>query len=429
MRYLKYILFLTSLAAFIGCKNKRFDTRFTHSTSSTNPYDIKFFYEQIADSSNTKVVIENQNIWVNDVIEAADIFYDTTEEDSDFEDSTSYVVNDSMQTYMVVSKYFDPYSTEIHELKNFVAEGNLAFISSFNIGQELRDSLLFFVQHEYNEEYFPPMLVEDSLTIHWIGDSAVQNFTYPGHIALSPSLDSATLFSDIQSIRVSSFDTLLLEENGEPILLKLHIGKGNLYLCSNPLILSNYFLLHKDNYELVNILYKELELGKRTLIWDNFYNRKLNTTSPSDNTSTIWTLINQYKGLKYAFYTILISVLLYFLMYSRRITQEIPIIPKRQNVSLSFVKTLAGVYWKRSDDTAIAQKLFHQFYEFCYLNYQLNAKDFDELSIEKVAKKMGKSPDVLRQVIEALKDYNSSKTITKGQLNKYYQYLSLFYKS
>lgn len=421
-----FFLLVTSL---YSCNNKRFNTRFTHSITSTNPYDIKFFFEQITDSSQAGYLVAEENWWILSEEEVDDDFISESTISETNDDSNFYEDNDdSSWTYFAVSKYFEPTSQEINELKNFVASGNLAFISSFNLGETLKDSLLFFVENEFHFNTFPPFLVPDSIKVNWLGDSLSQRFVYPGHRAIRPSLDSATLFSDTLGYRVTSFDTLMTEDNDVPTILRIRIGKGRLYLCSNPLVLSNYFLLHKQNYELINLLHKELELDQRSLVWDNYYN-KLGKKYSGESKSEVWKIINQYPGLKLAFYTLLIGSLIYFLMYARRIVQTVPILPKNQNNSLAFVNSLAGVYWKRKDDAAIAQKLFHQFYEYLYLQHQINAAEVSEANIEKIAGKTGKSADALRHILTALNDYNRSKTISKEQLNRYYKYLSIFYKS
>ncbi|SOE21149.1 hypothetical protein SAMN06298216_1622 [Spirosomataceae bacterium TFI 002] len=427
------------LVAIIGsvvlsCKSK-FNKSFSLSINSTNPYDIKFFYDQLTKDSTQNFYFMESSWYFDQSLDGEyrgedDIEYEVDSlmlpvDSSHFSDVTT----NERETYVVVSRYFEPEGKEIQAIKDYVAQGNIAFVSSFFIGTEFKDSLLYFVDNDFARSSFPPFLMPDTLRVNWLGDSTVTPFLYPGHVPIVPALDSATLFSDTKGYRVSSFDTLMLDDRKLPIILRLNVGKGRLYLCSNPIVLSNYFLLHKENYRLANLLYEELELANRNLLWDKYYNSLSKKRNEADSESQLWKIINQYPGFKWAFYTLLVGALLYFMMYSRRIVQEVPILPKNKNNAKAYIRTLAGVYWQRGDDNSIAHKLFHQFYEYLYMQHQINASEVKEENIDRICSKIGKSPEAFRNVLNALQDYNGSKKINKEQLNRYYKYLSIFYQS
>lgn len=396
----KLVFLLLGLCFLLACDQQRFDKRFTLSTKSTKPYDIKFIYDQIEKQAGELSINKE-----------------------DFELNPLFDNSQGLDAYVAVTRHFYPHEYDISLLKSFVAQGNVAFIASFDISDTFKDSLLYFV--EDNElSYFPPDLYEDSLQVNWFKDSSSVVFKYPGHFTYTDRLDSAYILKDNL---VVSFDTLITTDSDLPVVLRLNCGLGKIYLCDNPLILSNYFLLHKDNFELINLLSRELGLDYRSVIWDDFYKNKLDDNE--DDRSPVWEIISKYPALLWAFGIVLFGGLLYILMYARRDVQQVTFIKKEPSKPLAFSEALAGVYWSRKDHNSIAKKLFQQFFEYLYLQHHVSAEEVKKGNLTYISTKIGKPKEQLEAILQELVDYNHSHDITEVQLERYYFTITKFYNS
>ncbi len=378
---------------------KIFDKQFSVSPTSYKPYDIKFFHDQIEKKASRG--------------------FSTNEE----------ALNDNMMTddeadnlLMVVSPYFLPSEQEIVALKNYVSSGNYAFVSAFSISSNFLDSLFYMPRSYVFSNNFPPYLQANSLTISWLPIKTRTQYNYLGHSPVLMPLDSITLYNNSQ---VTAIDTLIWDKQNGIQLLELTCGKGKLFLSHNPIILSNYFLLHKDNYRLFNQIAQRIELADRYVVWDNHYRNVVRQGAGAQvGESKFMEIMHKYPPLTWAFYTFLAAILLFILSNFRRTQAAVAVVPAHKNQSLAFVNVISELYWQKQNYKAIADKIIAHFYEYMSVQYRINIKDFRAENAEKIAQKTGKDILSIKQLIDLINAIESREKIEKQDLYNLYKGLN-----
>ena len=398
-----FLLLLAGLAYILTRKtqpviNREFDRKMRFSTNTYRPYDIRFFAEQV--KKNAKKGYE-----IN------------TEKPDDYNKK----LDDSEKLMIISSPHFLPNDEETWRILDFVDAGNLVFISSLNISPVFLDSLLVPEQASSFYNNYPPTPYDtDSLSIIWNkskNDSSQAIFTYPGHDFNS--------YSSYVLDKSEMVEWLSKTNTGELALGRVSYGDGYIYFLEKPITLTNYFLLHKQNYRYFNRLWEQLEGDKRMVIWDEFYLRhtiqRPNAEFEKPGESYFWQVISKHSPLKWAILTFLLGIGLYILIHFRRLQVPIRIIPENKNTSFGFVEALSSLYWKQQDHKLIADKIVVQFHEYLHSQYRIFAKDLNRENAGKIAQKINGKLEDLEEIISQINIINASTEISKNELMNFYK--------
>ncbi|MFN3851429.1 MAG: DUF4350 domain-containing protein [Spirosomataceae bacterium] len=383
---------------------KKFDKTFSVSSTSFKPYDTKFFYDEVR-------------------IYAGDGFRETNNPISELE-LNSFDTNNNI--YMVVSPYFYPNSGDINELKNFVSYGNTAFISAYAISEEFLDSLYFTPRNEDYYPRFPPVLTDLKWSINWIENDTTTQFSFPGHNPATFTIDSVYLLSN--NI-VTEIDTLITNNFNQIQMLEVTCGEGKIIVCNNPILMSNYFLLHKNNYAFFNKIAQKIDLKNSHVLWDEYYRNIKKKRNPFErDRNEVLKVIMENPPLKWAFYTFLVGISLFILIYLRRIQKAVPIQKSLKNNSEEYINVVSGLYWQHQNHKSIGDKIIGQFFEYLMTHFHINAKEFTEGDLHKISQKTGHNIDTIKEIFEDINFVKSSEEINKQVLINLYQKIDAFYR-
>ena len=294
--------------------------------------------------------------------------------------------------YVFINAYFSPDKLDTEYLLNYVAEGNNVFISAFGIYGDLADSLRI--------KTYDMFFSEDSVNI---------NFNLP-------ELKSENGYSYIRGNfenYFSEYDTLLVQvlgrsEEKNVNFLRIRYGDGNFFLNTVPLAFTNFHLLNSENNEYV---YKALShLTVQETFWDDHYK-----DGNKFNASALQYILSQ-ESLKWAYYIILVSVVLFIFFYGRRKQRIIPVIPPLTNTTIEFVETVGNLYYQQKDFKNIAEKKISYFLDYIRNKYFIKTSSFDEESIQKIADKSSIPPVEIKSIIREIENINHSQKITEEEL-------------
>ncbi|WP_341228563.1 hypothetical protein [uncultured Arcticibacterium sp.] len=384
-------------------RQKKLDKSFSLSKNSFKPYDTKFFYSQLRKdnfrNNYQPLVPENENF-------------------------NGYIENN---LYVAIAPYYIPEYHEIRRLKDYISSGNVGLISSFNLGAELLDSLFQTNAGSENIDYkFPPILLKSKTGQVW--DESLkffpQNYAYPGHWAINQSDFKNRIDSSNHNVI-----PILKDDLGNVQMVRIKIGEGEVYLSNNPLVFSNYFLLHKKNYKFLNQLMTLVDIKNRGVVWDDYY-KDFKGNSPSEKKqSKVLNTIHKYPSLKIAFYTFIFTVLLFILFYYRRIQKEVEVLPEAKNQTLDFVNVITGLYWNEQNHLLMARKMHAHFLEDLKDKYHFYAKDVSLDNLELLSHKTGRKEHVLMGVLSDMEAVKNGKDLKDTELIKMYQNVQKFYKN
>ena len=306
--------------------------------------------------------------------------------------------------YVFINTYFSPDKLDTEYLLDYVAEGNNVFISAFGIYGNLADSLkiktfdMFFSEDPVNINFTLADLKSDTGYSYFIGN--FENY-------------------------FSEYDTTLaqvLGKNGDDKVnfLRIKYGDGNFLLNTVPLAFTNYHLLNSGNSEYV---YKALShLPFQKTFWDDYYK------DGNKYSATALQYILSQQALKSAYFTMLISVLLFIFFYGRRKQRIIPVISPFTNTTLEFVETVGNLYYQQKDYKNIAEKKISYFLDYLRNKYSVKTSTFDEETIRKISEKSSSSVAKLNSLFKNIEKIKRSLKISEEDLININYKIEKFYE-
>ena len=397
--FLGYLVYVSELNFKPEPRKKYFEDKVKYSTDSYNPYDIKYIHDAFRKKEASKYI-----------------------ENDEKPDYANRNLRGENKLLVIISPYFLPNKPEVAELFNFADRGNNIFLSSINISPVFLDSLLGVANQSSFVNNYPPLkLQKDSLKLTWLETNTT--YAYPGADILS--------FAD-ESFNNSTIngETLCLDGKQQQAFVDFKIGRGHIFLQRKPMAMTNYFLLHKDNYQYLNGILKTVGFEQRTVVWDEFYRRHIIMRSDEEidepRDTYFWDLIARHPPLQWAVGTFFLAIFLFILLYSRRLQAPVAILPSVKNNSLEFIKSIAGLYWLKQDHKRIAEKITLQFHDYLTTNYRIYPKDVTEANAEKIAQKTNQKTEDVATIIDYIQTVNGSYEVSKQTLIAFYRKVFAF---
>jgi hypothetical protein len=125
---------------------------------------------------------------------------------------------------------------------------------------------------------------------------------------------------------------------------------------------------------------------------------------------------------------LLLLLLLWVLLNSRRKQRMIPAYPKPANESLDFVKTMGRLYYDRKDHQNLANKMSMYFLEHVRTTYKLPTHTLDDNFIESLHYKSGYSGGELNEIVSFIQYLQQGGDVNEHQLINFHNQLESFYQ-
>lgn len=406
--YLLIFSILTMLVVLPACnlpKKKKLNERVTLRRQDKIPYGTFTAYE------NIKYIFPEAIININSQSPAHYNSFAAYHNYAYNTDSDGKRSNTSRILYVIISPYFSPSARELDAIMEFVGNGNQVFISSFYWGSEFNDTL-----HMDQFRGFIP-LMEDSLWVNVknpvVSDS--MQFTYPGKDEENYFTEYDTAYADI----------LGRDDKGNVNFLKhTYSGGGAIYVHTNPLAFTNFFLLHKRNNEYYNNVFSYMPKDIGHLQWDEYFRYSING---GDNFSAFQVIMNN-PPLRFAFWLVLLVFLLIYLFESKRKQRIIPKLAALRNTSLDFVKTIGRLYYQNRDNKNLASKMTAHMMDHIRSRYNIPTHVVDDKFIANLAFKSGYDLAALRNMFYHAKMIQDSYSVSDDYLMEYHKLTEDFYK-
>lgn len=174
--------------------------------------------------------------------------------------------------------------------------------------------------------------------------------------------------------------------------VEVSLGEGKIYLHTEPMVLTNYYLLNDDDYKYAEHIFSYLP--DRNTIW--FQN-----STDYVNTSPLRYILGE-KSLKYLWYLSIISLLLFAVFHAKRRQRVVPIIEPYKNSSVEFVKTIGNLYLQEGDNKDMAHKKAVYFLNKVRGDLLIDTKKLDKHFEHLLQLKTGAKPDKVERLIVLL---------------------------
>ncbi len=310
-------------------------------------------------------------------------------------------------TYLFINQYILFDEAESKKLLSWVSKGNTLFIGSRGIGETILDTLNLSTDLFYDLDNLQrkPLVNLVNPALHRERPFYLDRETTVGYFDQVDTL--ATVALGEFSLMVDK-DTLHMEEP-RVNFVKQSFGDGEILIHLMPEVFTNYFVLKENNYKYTQNVLSYIDQEK-DLLWDNHHkNGKTVYSSP-----LYIFLRNRY--LKWAYYILLIGTVLWVIFEGRRKQRAIPIVKPLPNQTLTFTKTIAGMYFDKKDHKSIALHQINHFLEFVRSTYNLDTNFINDEFIKKLALKSDNTLEETRLLINYIVSLRSRQALTQEEL-------------
>ncbi|SIT25736.1 hypothetical protein SAMN05421786_11572 [Chryseobacterium ureilyticum] len=194
--------------------------------------------------------------------------------------------------------------------------------------------------------------------------------------------------------------------------IKIKFGKGTIYAHSEPLFLTNYYLLKPGNVKYTQDVFSYLQ--DRETLW--FIENKSNTSS------FFMRFILGNPALKYAWWLFLGGLVLFIFFNAKRKQRIVPVIEPLRNTSLDFVKSIGNLYLQEGDFHDMMAKKAQYFLNKVRIDLLIDTQNLDEEFAKKLQLKTGKTMETINEAISLIKKaqdpYASVMKEDLGRINK-----------
>ena len=238
-----------------------------------------------------------------------------------------------------------------------------------------------------------------------------------------PLVASRSSFVTADTVASDSVRVLGHSQTHSNAFLEVPLGDGTLYLHTVPAVFSNYFMLDTE-YDLssyASAVLSHLPEGE-DVRWLEYY------TTGGNASRSPFQVLGRYPGFRWAYWTGLVAVLIFFLFTARRKQRAIPVLAPVRNTSLDYVHTIGDLYYRRGSHIDLAKKRIRYFREYLQEQYRLTVTDFNESEAIQAAIKTGRDEELIKPLFSRIQKVSGTNSITEDQLVQLDKYLDRFYK-
>jgi len=303
-------------------------------------------------------------------------------------------------TYLFINTGFEASRLEQAALLAFAAAGNDVFIAAERLDKPWLDTLGVRLL-DIDSAAVPGLRPPDSVRVQFVA---------PGLAGAALRLPAGSATGRL-ALRASQPGTpLATDAQGRAVLLRLHRGRGHVYVCTVPLAFANYFMLPPRQRQFALAALSYLPTG-RPVWWDEYQKQgRLGEQS-------VLRVLLAHESLRIAYYLLWATAVLFIFIEARRRQRIIPILKSLPNTTLLFTRTVAGLYQQGSNHQRIAEKKVALFLDYLRTRFQEPAPDLgDEAFRERLSQKAGLPRPRVEELIRLINFALTAPTVTDQEL-------------
>jgi hypothetical protein len=339
--------------------------------------------------------------------------------------------NSAPNLYVSISEAFYLTRSDRDHLFDFVSEGNYAIISTKDFSKKM------------TQEFFS----YDDVTASYYYDTAIHiNYLHP---QFKNKNDLVIVNEDINFHGRPTYKDFLFFNNwrlGEDFIsisgsqdhlncVMIPYGEGFFILHTQPGNFSNVNIARKDGKTNAENIFSHFP--KNNIYWhQNFgkYSEYRGIPQPKKNkppkknsrSSPLQFIIGQ-PALLAAFILLVVGVVLYMLVFSKRRQKIIPPVESNENSSLEFMDIVSKLYFQQKQHNKLINHMVQIFISFLRERYYINLAQKDPNVITRIGEKSGIDEERIKNIISTLKSAKT-KRFTEQELIDLHVQLEYFYK-
>jgi hypothetical protein len=209
--------------------------------------------------------------------------------------------------------------------------------------------------------------------------------------------------------------------------------KGKFYIHTTPEIFTNINLLQKPVLKYASLVFSHLRPS--TIYWESsnhvsaYVTERMNgqKQETASHRSNPLAYIMKQPALRYAWYALLVGLLMYLIFRAKRRQRIIPILDIPTNTSLEFIKTISTMHFMRRDHKEMAMQQTRYFLSYIRDRYKLSTNKLDEEFVKQLSLRANVEENSINLILNELAYVETKPTLTDQELIKVYQMLAGFY--
>jgi hypothetical protein len=385
-KYIFYVAAIIGLFAFVQLtRAKQYDWTVTYGHKDENPFG----------TSALNILLSNSKTINNSY-------------------KTLYELKDSLsnaQSIFIIGTTLNIEKEDTKVLLRHVNEGGTALLAFDYFSGSLSDTLGVSV---YDNLFKDKGLFsrDDTATLHFVTPQydSTKSFPYKRD-------NIHNYFGRVDSVKAN---VIAKNEIGQPVMVRIQKGKGNLFLSCTPMVFTNIHLLSKENNEFASGMLSYLSTNQ--LLRTQYYH----LGRMESQTPLRYILTNE--PLRWAYYISILSLLLFIVFEAKRRQRIIPIVKPLSNTTLEFVSTIGNLYYQKGDHKNIAEKKINYFLDQLRKQYYLNTSHRNLEFIELLALKSGHPKNKVNSLIQTINTILESVQISPQDLEVLNKRIEQFWK-
>lgn len=313
-------------------------------------------------------------------------------------------------TYIFINDVINMGEEEFNRLMNFVERGNDVFVSTQSIQVDT------FKIH--TRRLFSASLVEKTLLTLENKRLALDSLRFA-------KTASHHVFEELDTLKSTVLGTLAIESKdsiqlrSEVHFVKYQHGLGSFYFHTFPHAFTNYAILEGTNHAYVSSVLSYLD-PKKPILLDAYYK-----SGKSKISSPMYYVLSS-KNLKYAYYTVLIAILLFIIFKGKRDQRAIPIITPLVNQSVAFTRTIAMMFFEERAHKEIASHKIKFFLDYIRTTYQLSTEHIDANFYNQLAMRSQHDIATIKSLFGLMEYIQKQSSITQEEVSDLHQKIETF---
>ncbi len=396
MRYSNTYRFylLIALLALFACKSgKRVmpELKETYGLSDKKPFGAYIAYNQVREMYSRNTIRDKRQSFTTTWSQSAD-------------DNALYILL-ARNLYLTTA--------EVNDMLEYVKKGNDLFIAASSVDENLLNKLGI-EQHSQNSLSLDYDRMQSTATFF----NARSFFYY--YLPLDQYFSG---YEDNEWLK-----PIATNGNGKVNYLVYFHGKGRLFLHSEPRTFSNYFLLQKDNYKYLQHVLAYTKNEPEHVYWDDYYRNLRARKSDNEDGFSSLSEIMKHPALKTAFWLLIVLLLLYLFVGSKRRQRIIDPIKPNINTTVAFTETIGRLYLQKKDNKNMAEKMCTYFNEQVRHQYFLNTNHVNDDFVTALSRKSGVERAKVDSLYRAMEQAQKKQDISDYELLILNELFQQFYK-
>lgn len=359
-------------------KPKTVNWKPTYSSGDKNPYGAYILRQELPQLFPTQK-IESQGRTIYEVFKRDYI--------------TQMHYSNGNVNYIFINQIFAPNKVDFDALMNFTKNGGSVFIAARLFNETVAQQL------EIKTRTFSSK-PDDSTSLHMENPSLKDKKEY--------RFKPGTITEYFGTYDKENATILATNSNNQPVLIKQPYGSGYLYLCSTPLVFSNYHMVLNDNAGFVAKMFSYLP--DQTVFWDEYYKE-----GRMHDNNRLRFILSQ-ESLRWAWWVSIGGLLVFIFFEGRRTQRVIPVIAPLPNTTLEFTETVGRLYYQRRNHKNIAEKRIIHFLEFIRTHLHLPTNRFDQDFLNKLVTKTNGNRRDITELFRLINQVQKKTSISDTEL-------------